>query len=249
MEHRRDRTQPCPAQSLERNAQLGFADHAERRGVHDELRGAHRISPACPSRRRQPAAEILPELLGSRAGPVADEDLGCAGLDKRRDDGARGAAGPENQCRAGIRTPCRRALAQVGEKAVTVGVVGVDGAVILERQGIRRADHAGPVGHVIGDFERAFLVRDRDVGPDETHPGHHPHDIREIRRRDFHRDIVPPDTMRPQPVTVKQRRPGMCDRIAYDTGKGNGKRGSVMRATRLSGQDNRSARGAGAREW
>ena len=57
----------------------------------------------------------------------------------------------------------RRAAAERGEQAGRVGVVGVDRAVVAERQRVRRADRAGGVAGRRRQRERRLLVRDRDV--------------------------------------------------------------------------------------
>ena len=83
--------------------------------------------------------------------------------EQRLDDAAGGAAGAEHQRRAGLGSPVRRLLAQVGDEAVAVGIVGVDRAVGAEGQGVGGADRGGAVAGGGGQRQRRLLVRDGDV--------------------------------------------------------------------------------------
>ena len=157
-------TRPRRARLGDEGRRLGAIDEvgderrpaARRRG-----RAAGRRSPAMPSevvltmvaaagaRRPAPRPSRAPtsrgpkcaaQRLGAGAGAVGDADLRRALGEQRRDDGAGAAAGAEHQRRPGRGAPVRRLLAEVGDEAVAVGIVGVDRAVGAEGEGVGRAD-------------------------------------------------------------------------------------------------------------
>jgi hypothetical protein len=65
----------------------------------------------------------------------------------------------------------RGVLAQVGDEAGAVGVVGVDLAVLAEDQRVGGPDQRGAVGDDVGDLKDGLLVRDGDVAADEAQLG------------------------------------------------------------------------------
>ena len=89
-----------------------------------------RTPPPASRRRRRAAPKCAPQRLGAGPRAVGDAHLRHAVGEQRLDDRAR--ARPLRRAPAPARAagdPARRALAQVGDEAVAVGIVGVDRAV------------------------------------------------------------------------------------------------------------------------
>jgi hypothetical protein len=166
-------------------------------------------------------AEFLPQGLGAGAGAVRQTQFRHTRIQQRGDHGARRPAGPKDRSRAGSRIPARHILAQVGHESISVGVVRMDSPVCPEDQRVGGADQRGAVGYMMGEAESGFLVRDGDVGTDESHPRQSFQHLFEIVLGDVERHIMPPQAIDTQPMTVQPRRQRMRHRRADDTGQWN----------------------------
>ena len=117
--------------------------------------------------------DLGPEFRGAalRRGPrvrLAEAQLRRSGFEERCDDGPRRPAGAKDRRRTALRIPARGVLAEVGQEAIAIGIVGVNPAIFVEDQGVGRTDQRGAIGDEIGQVQRGFLVGDGDVNADET---------------------------------------------------------------------------------
>ena len=165
-------------------------DHAQRRGVHHQRMVGECRSPGVPFRNAQPG-QIAGQCLGAATGAVGHRH-GRAGVQQRRRDRTRRAAGAQQQRRAGRRVHAMGA--EIGDEAIAVGVAAGDPA-LSEHQRVDRAGAAGGVVHGIADVEGGELVRDGDIGagePGRQQPAHRDRELavhgsaRGCRRRRCH---------------------------------------------------------------
>ena len=133
------------------------------------------------------------------------------------------AAGAEHQRGAGGGGPVGRVLAQVGDEAVAVGVVGVDRAVLDEGQGVGGADRRGARAGAGGERQGRLLVRDGDVDAAEAEPGQRQESFGEAFGRERDRDVEAGDAVAVEPVAVQLGRARVRDRPAEDAGERRGR--------------------------
>src|SRR5436190_16131619 len=109
-------------------------------------------------------AEALSQFLRAAQRAVHDIDLDAAlleGVDRR----ACRAAGTEDQRIAPGYVPARRAIVEIGDEAVDIGVAAHE-ALVLEPERVHCADRMGRLVGFLNEAKRGLLVRRGDVAPD-----------------------------------------------------------------------------------
>jgi hypothetical protein len=211
--------QRARVQAVQGDVEVLLAGHAERGGVDDCHGVIHQVRGLCPVVDVDLGAEILADCVGAGAGAVGKADFGDTDLDQGGDNGPGGATGPKHHGGAGCGFPVGRVLAQVGDEARPVGVVGVDLAVLAEDQRVGCPDQCRPVGDHVGDLEDGLLVRDGDVAADEAEFREGAEEAGEVDGGDVDRNVVALYAVALQPVAVQRRAAAVGDGVAEDGGK------------------------------
>ena len=170
-----------------------------------------------PGRRR---GEIARDRLGPRQRPVDDPDLGDAGLDQRRHDRARRAAGAEHHRRTGRRAPIRaRARADFREsrrhRCCVPSRLPSGATMIVLTAPMRRA--SGSTRSTIDSA--ACLCGIVRLQPRKPSTGSARSASLQLLRAHRQRHVGAVDPGLVEPETMQHRRARMGDRPAHDPGE------------------------------
>ena len=205
--------------------QIGIADHAERRRVHDQIslrQEAWQITPCARSNTR--IADKATHFR--RPGRIARHNIDpAAGMaDQRCDDSPTRPARAENKNRPDFTQPTVwNALDQSFPEPFAICRFASDMTGLIN---IDRIDASDPPVHRVADMDKCggrFLVGNGDVASNDSRRRDGGNEATEILRRDRHRVIRAIDPERLEPVSVNQRRARVADRPADDASAPHGR--------------------------
>jgi hypothetical protein len=160
------------------------------------------------------------------------------------------AAGSEDQCRPGPLGPARRTGVEMGEEAVSVGIVAVQPAV-LHPERVGRAHRARCLADLVEQGQHDLLVRHGDVAAGELPSAQPADESRRLGRRNIDALIAAGKAVLGEPMAMDQRRTGMRDGMADDEAAlVHGSRGAgVMRRGQALGAPRAGSASAGRGWW
>ena len=195
-----------------------LAGHAEAGRVHEQAAAGKHAIPLPPIDHGHRRAKRAGQGLGPAACAVGKQDPPGPFCQKSMQDRPRCAARAEHHHRTAALVPVGRLCVEIGHEAVGVGVARVEPPCPVEPQRVGRSDRSCRlVGHRRKP-QRRLLVRKGDIGAPIAML---------LERAEKPRQILGPhrfllvsavDAVLLQPVAMDQRRAGMLDRPADDTG-------------------------------
>ena len=146
------------------------------------------------------------------------------GIEQRHDHGARGTARAQHHRRARGGPPGGCRGAQVFEKAVAVGVLAIEAAVVAPDHRVDCTDPARHRARFVDRLKCRLLVRDGHVDPGKAQLAQNAERLAEMLGRRGQGQIGAVDAVAFEPAAVQTRRERMADRPAHDPGKARGSR-------------------------
>lgn len=115
-----------------------------------------------------------------------------------------------------VKRPTRGELIKIAEKAETIRIGPAQPAAVVQPDRVGSPHGFCCVVQPVAGRGSHFLVRNSDIGTGQTRVGKIPVEVLGCFRRNIDPAIFSGDAMLLQPVSMHQRRAGMCDRMTCD---------------------------------